>query len=153
MVLIEREAREAALPEVALFNNLSLSAMMKDTGVRHLAAHGGEEVKVTGPLGIYVFESVPRAVDFAQTFRRELARGNISCRMGVDVGPVLVFDLPSGGKDIAGMPVNVASKMAQDKGRPGKLYLSEAVAEQVDVSGFTPLQYTVSGVELTAYEG
>ncbi len=51
------------------------------------------------------------------------------------------------------MPVNIASKMAQDLGRPGGLYLSEAVAEQVDPGGFTERRATVSGVALTLYEG
>ena len=153
VVLIEREAQAAETHELALFRNLSLSARMKDTGLRHLAAHGGEEVKVAGALGIYVFDDAPRAVAFAQTFRQELAREGVSCRIGIDTGPVLLFDLPSGGRDIAGMPVNVASKMAQDRGRPGRLYLSAAVAERVDAGGFTPQHYTVSGVELTAYEG
>jgi len=153
VVLIEREAQAGETPELALFNNLSLSAKMKDTGLRHLASHQGEEVKVVGPLGLYVFDAIPSAVGFAQLFRRELAREGISCRMGIDVGPVLLFDLPSGGRDISGMPVNIASKMAQDMGRPGKLYLSEALAAHVDLRGFTELRDTVSGVEITAYEG
>ena len=153
VVLIEREAHPAETPELALFNNLSLSAKLKDTGLRHLATHPGEEVKVVGPLGIYVFDAAPTAVGFAQRFREDLAREGITCRLGLDVGPVLLFDLPSGGRDIAGMPVNIASKMAQDMGEPGRLYLSEAVAAQTDRSGFTPLHYTVSGVDITAWEG
>lgn len=153
VVLIEREAHEAETPELALFNNLSLSAKLKDSGLRCLAIHPGEEVKVVGPLGIYVFDAVPTALGFARLFREEFAREGITCRMGIDVGPVLLFELPSGGRDIAGMPVNIASKMAQDMGQPGRLYLSEAVAAQTDRSGFTALRYTISGVDITAYEG
>jgi class 3 adenylate cyclase len=153
VVLIEREAQQAETPELALFDNLSLSAKMKDTGLRHLASHQGEEVKVVGPLGIYVFDTIPAALGFAQLFRRELEREDISCRIGIDAGPVLLFDLPSGGRDIAGMPVNIASKMAQDLGLPGRLYLSEAVAEHVNLGGFTERRATVSGVALTLYEG
>jgi hypothetical protein len=66
---------------------------------------------------------------------------------------VLVFDLEGGGSDIAGMPVNLASKMAQDKGQMGKLYLSAAVRESVDAGAFTELRYTVSGVEIAVYQG
>ncbi|EPX57275.1 hypothetical protein D187_007029 [Cystobacter fuscus DSM 2262] len=153
VVLIEREAQQAETPELALFDNLSLSARMKDTGLRHLSSHQGEEVKVVGPLGIYVFDAIPAALGFAQLFRRELAREDISCRIGIDVGPVLLFDLPSGGRDIAGMPVNIASKLAQDLGRPGGLYLSEALARHVDLEGFTERRATVSGVALTFHEG
>lgn len=153
VVLIEREAKEAETPEVALFGNLALSARMKATGLRHLERQGGQEVKVAGPLAIYVFDAAPAALEFAQTFRRELGREGVACRIGLDEGPVLVVDLPSGGRDIAGSAVNIASKMAQDRGRPGGLYLSEAVAAHVDTRGFKPLRYTVSGVEITAYEG
>jgi len=49
--------------------------------------------------------------------------------------------------------VNIASKMAQDKGQFGKLYLSSTMKELVDVSQFIEMTYTVSGVEITIYEG
>lgn len=153
VVLIERESQEAETHEVSMFNNLSLSAMMKDVGLLHLPKTSGVEIKVAGPLGIYTFDDAADAFGFAQAFRQELGRTDIACRIGIDVGPVLVFDLPSGGKDIAGMPVNMASKMAQDKGKLGKLYLSEAVKGLVEVSGFVELKYAVSGVEMTVYEG
>jgi hypothetical protein len=49
--------------------------------------------------------------------------------------------------------VNIASKMAQDIGKPGRMYLSERIREQVDLPGFAPVRYTVSGIALTAFEG
>jgi len=60
--------------------------------------------------------------------------------------------LAVGGRDIAGNAVNVASKMAQDKGQFGKLYLSSTMKTLVDVSQFTEITHTVSGVEITIYE-
>lgn len=153
VVLIERASLAAETHGVGLFNNLSLSALLKDTGLRLLPSDGGREVKVTGPLGIYLFDEAAAAVTFAQAFRQALAQEDVACRIGLDVGPVLVFDLAGGGCDIAGMPVNMASKMAQDKGQIGKLYLSAAVKELVDASSFAELRYTVSGVEITVYEG
>jgi class 3 adenylate cyclase len=153
VVLIERASLAADTHEVALFNNLSLSALLKDVGLRLLPQAGAREVKVSGPLGIYLFDEAPAALQFAQAFRQALAQEDVSCRIGIDAGAVLVFDLEGGGCDIAGMPVNVASKMAQDKGQMGKLYLSAAVKKLVDASVFTELRYTVSGVEITVYEG
>lgn len=152
VVLIERSSLAAETHEVALFNNLSLSALLKDTGMRLLPA-GAREVKVTGPLGIYLFDEAPAAVAFAQAFRQALAQEDVACRIGIEAGAVLVFDLAGGGCDIAGMPVNLASKMAQDKGQMGKLYLSAGVKDLVDASAFTELRYAVSGVEITVYEG
>jgi class 3 adenylate cyclase len=122
-------------------------------GIRLLAGTGGVEIKVAGPLGIYLFDDAPVALAFAQAFRRALAQEGLACRIGIDAGPVLVFELAGGGNDIAGAPVNMASKMAQDKGRMGKLYLSAAVKHRVEAESFTALSYTVSGVDIVAYEG
>ncbi|PCC70648.1 Adenylate cyclase, class 3 [Nannocystis exedens] len=152
VVLIERHAQDADSRAVALFDNLSLSARMKDAGLRHLGAAHGSEVKVSGPIGIYTFDEPARALQFARTFRRELADDGIGCRIGIDQGPVLVFDLAGGGKDIAGMPVNVASKMAQDCGAWGKLYLSERVHACVGGGDFRERCFFVSGLELRAFE-
>jgi class 3 adenylate cyclase len=132
---------------------MALSMMMKDIGLRHLSPDDGVEVKIVGPLGIYLFNEPAAAVRFAQQFRQDLTARDIICRIGVDLGPVLVGELSGGGTDIAGMPVNIASKMAQDIGEFGRMYLSEALHEQMNLPGFTPIQYTVSGVRMTAFEG
>ena len=153
VVLIERHGHDAETRAIALFNDLSLSAMMKDAGLRHLDDDHGDEVKVTGPLGIYTFDDAHHAFAFARTFRRELAAEGITCRIGLDLGPVLVFDLAGGGRDIAGMPVNIASKMAQDCGEWGKIYLSDRVHALVDAPEFRERYFSVSGVDLRAFEG
>lgn len=153
VVLVEREAQEADTAEVATLTNLALSAMMKDAAIRHLDGGEGLEIKVSGPLGIYVFDDPERALEFAESFRRVLAHDEIVSRIGVDVGAVLIFDLAGGGKDIAGMPVNIASKMAQDRGRWGHIYLSEAMHARVEAPGYARLEYRVSGVDLVVYEG
>ena len=153
VVLVERESQAADTHEIETLNNLALSAMMKDEAIRHLEGGQGREIKVTGPLGIYTFEDPEAALEFAESFRRVLAHDDITSRIGIDVGVVLVFDLAGGGKDIAGMPVNIASKMAQDRGSWGKIYLSAAMHAQVDAPGYMQLQYTVSGVDLVVYEG
>jgi len=153
VVLVERESQEADTCEIATLNNLALSVMMKDAAIRHLEGGAGREIKVAGPIGIYVFEDPAEALEFAESFRRVLAHDEIVSRIGIDVGPVLIFDLAGGGKDIAGMPVNIASKMAQDRGRWGKIYLSAAMHARVEAPGYVQLQYTVSGVDLVVYEG
>lgn len=153
VVLVERESQVADSHEIAVLNDLALSAMMKDAAIRHLEGGAGLEIKVAGPLGIYAFEDPVAALEFAEGFRRVLAHDEIVSRIGIDVGPVLIFDLAGGGKDIAGMPVNIASKMAQDRGRWGHIYLSAAMYARVDAPGYAELRYTVSGVDLVVYEG
>ncbi|MBD2502405.1 nucleotidyl cyclase domain-containing protein [Anabaena azotica] len=152
VVLIERETEEAQSHEIGMFTNLALTAELKDTGLQLLQKYNGVEVKVVGSIGIYVFDEADTALNFAQAFRQELAAQNIASRTGIDAGSILLFDLAAGGRDIAGNPVNVASKMAQDKGQFGKLYLSSTLKTLVDVSQFTQITYTVSGVEITIYE-
>lgn len=153
VVLIDRENQEGDVHEISMFNHLSFSALMKDIGLRLLPPTAGTEIKVAGSLGIYVFDDAAAALNFARSFREEFAKYEIGCRVGIDAGDVLIFDLPAGGKDIAGNPVNVASKMSQDKGAFGKLYLSAAMRQMVNVSGYKEIRYTVSGVEMTVYEG
>ncbi|MBD2387980.1 family 3 adenylate cyclase [Cylindrospermum sp. FACHB-282] len=153
VVLIERENKDAAAREIFMFTNLGFSAKMKDIGLRLLAQSNGEEIKVIGSLGIYTFDEATAAFNFAQAFRYELAAQDIASRIGIDAGQVLISDLAVGGKDIAGMPVNIASKMAQDKGEFGKLYVNATIKQLVDLSEFTEISYTVSGVEITAYQG
>jgi class 3 adenylate cyclase len=153
VVLVERGAVPAETPELTLVRGLALSTVMRETGLRLLPSEGALEIKVAGRLGIYVFDEPEAAVAFAQRLRTALAEREITCRIGVDTGPVLVGDLPGGGRDIAGAPVNVASKMAQDLGTPGHIHLGETLRDQAVRRGFAPRRHTVSGVPLTYYEG
>jgi class 3 adenylate cyclase len=153
VVLIESKSESVETHEVSMFNQLSFSALMKDIGLRLLNKTSAEEIKVVSSLGIYAFDDAHDAVNFAQTFRQELVKQDITCRIGIDRGEVLIFNLPFGTKDIAGSPVNVASKMAQDRGKFGKLYLSATMRDVVDVKGFNEIKYNVSGMEITTYEG
>ncbi|TKC96366.1 family 3 adenylate cyclase [Polyangium fumosum] len=152
VVLIERESKPDESYEVDLLGNMALSAFMKDVGMRHLSQHNGTEIKVVGPLGIYVFDTGTAALAFAREFGADLTRQDVSCRIGIDAGTLMIFDLATGGRDIAGQPVNIASKMAQDKGTPGHIYLSHAMKDLVDVSGFKEIKLSVSGVEMIAFE-
>jgi len=155
VVLVERGEPGAAagVPEVALLTGLDLSARMREIGLRLLPAEGAVEVKVAGPLAIYLFDDPGAAVPFALELRAALAEAGTTCRIGLDCGPVLSGRTPDGGRDVAGAPVNQASKMAQDLAAPGVVCLSEAVAAQAGPGGFTRVRHTVSGVDLTFYQG
>lgn len=153
VVLAERSAVPAETPELALLKDLALSSVMREAGLRLLPSAGALEIKVAGRLAIYVFDEAETAVAFAQRLRAALAEREITGRIGIDAGPVLIGEPPGGGRDIAGTPVNLASKMAQDLGTPGHVYLGETLREHAARAGFTQLRRTVSGVPLTCYEG
>jgi hypothetical protein len=46
------------------------------------------------------------------------------------------------------MPVNVASKMAQDAGQFGRIYLTEAAAALVGASGLERMTFRIAGVDV-----
>ena len=150
VVLIEREAEDRDVPEVAALNDLALTAAMMRIGGALLRDLGGTEIKNAGLVGIYTFAQARPAVGFAEEFRRALRAQGIQCRIGVDVGQVLTFDLGGGKRDIAGSPVNIASKLAQDVGEFGSIYVSEAAATQAGTASEHRISVDVSGVPLAA---
>jgi hypothetical protein len=152
VVLIMREREEPDIPEVVVLNDLSLTAATKRSGATLLDGTG-EEIKCTGPLSIYTVPECRDAIAFARGFREALSAQGIQCRIGIDVGPVLVFDLGDSSRDIAGSPVNIASKLAEDVGEFGKIQMTDAVALRAGGRREGPtLQFTVSGVNLRAYD-
>ena len=151
VVLIEREAEDPDVPEVKVLNDLALTAAMIRIGDQFLEDLKGTEIKNTGLVSIYTFDDCRAAVSFAEEIRTTLAQTGIRCRIGVDVGQVLIFDLGTGGHDIAGDPVNTASKLAQDVGELGGIYVSARAAAKggLNASG-TEVSAEVSGVHLAA---
>ncbi|MBO4270118.1 family 3 adenylate cyclase [Microbispora triticiradicis] len=159
VVLVERGEADAGDgaggggSEVAILRELDLSVLMRETGLRLLPEVGAVEIKVAGPLGIYLFDEPAAAARFARDLRTALAAAGMTCRIGVDSGPVLAGRTPGGGWDVAGAPVNLASKMAQDLAAPGLVCLSEAVGAHADLDGFALVRHTVSGVDMTFHQG
>ena len=150
VVLIEREREETDIPEVAVLNDLALAAAMTRIGAALLPDLHGSGIKTSGQISIYTFQDCRNAVAFAEGFRRELKSQGIACRIGIDVGQVLEFDLGGGARDIAGSPVNIASKLAQDVGEFGKIYATEAAARKAALTGTEPVMFVVAGVTVRA---
>jgi class 3 adenylate cyclase len=151
VVLVEREHDVPDVPEVAVLNDLALTAATRRIGRTLLKEHDGAEIKNSGVIGIYTFPDPREAVAFAQGFRQAFAEQGVTTRIGIDVGPVLIFDLGGGSRDIAGSPINVASKLAQDCGEFGKIYLSDEATRRARMERQSrTVTYEVSGVTLTA---
>ena len=148
VVLVERDREEPDVPEIAVLNDLALSAAMTKVAVSLLRETAGTEIKSAGNLGIYTFDDTAAALDFARRFRAQFAAQNVAVRIGIDRGEVLVFTLADGRVDIAGMPVNLASKIAQDHGRFGRIHLTEGAATAAGVSGLERLEFEIAGVEV-----
>lgn len=131
VVVIEPEREDQDIPEIAALNDLAIAAALKRLGQGLLEGLTGLEVKTSGGasgVSIYLFEAPPHAVDFARRLRDLLTARDVRIRVGVDVGRVLLFELGPGARDVAGAPVNVASKLAQDAGEFGTIRLTAAAA-------------------------
>jgi class 3 adenylate cyclase len=149
VVVIDREREDGDEPAVAALNNLALAAAVRRLGGELVDTLDGQEIKTTGQVSIYLFHAATHALAFARKLRSELAAQRVELRIGMDCGRVLLFELAPGSFDLAGSPVNVASKLAQDAGRFGAIHLTRETARQAgmpdNVSGST---VRVSGVEI-----
>lgn len=151
VVLVERDREERDIPEIAVLNDLALSAAMTKHAAPLLRASGGREVKTSGTIGIYTFEECAAGLEFARQFRALFEQQGVAIRAGIDHGEVVLFDLAEGLADIAGMPVNLASKIAQDRGQFGEIYLTEAAAAEVGAEGLERLEFSIAGTRVIAY--
>lgn len=147
-MLVEREREDPDVPEIAVLNDLALSAAMTKVAAALLKEMGGTEVKTVGNLGIYTFEDTRAGLDFARRFRALWEAQRVAVRTGIERGDVLVFRLAGGGEDIAGMPVNMASKVAQDHGQPGRIYLTESAAAAAGATGLERVSFHIAGVDV-----
>ncbi|MEO7652655.1 MAG: family 3 adenylate cyclase [Bryobacteraceae bacterium] len=151
VVLLERESDDSDSPEIAVLNELALSLAMRKIGGALIAKFDGLESKTSGVIGIYTFAECASALAFARRFREALAEQQIACRAAIDYGDVLIFQLSGGLEDVAGLPVNIASKLAQDKGVFGKIYVSDRAARNLhEYSGFHRTTFNLAGVIIEA---
>lgn len=127
------------------FTDLSLL----DLSLRRLvASHHADLVKSTGALGIVLFDGGDEAVAFARDVIESSRRLGFDARVGVTRGEVFLFPLSGGGRDIAGDPVNIASKLSEDSGLDGIL-VESAVQLARPAPHAEPFRLTLSRVEIT----
>lgn len=86
-----------------------------------------ELVKSNGDLAIFVADKDSEAVELAEDILLSMKESDDKVSIGLARGDVLVFDLDDDGRDIAGGPVNVASKVSEDIEDENSLYVEESV--------------------------
>jgi hypothetical protein len=150
VVVIEHEREDPQIPEVAALNDLALAAAVRRVGQALLEDLAGQEIKTAGVVSIYLFDEARHAVDFARKLREVLAQQEVQLRMGIAVGRVLVFELGPGLRDVAGAPVNVASKLAQDLGEFGIIQATTEAARAAGLGAGPPRHFQIGGVSLEA---
>ena len=143
IVVVEQAREDSEVPELAALNDLALAAAVARLGHALSEDLPGGPVKTVMGVGIYRFDDARHAVAFARKLREALAGQGVPLRIGIDVGRVLEFELGPGLHDLAGSPVNVASKLAQDAGVFGAIHVSAAAARQAglpDITATVPLK-------------
>lgn len=109
-----------------------------------------EEIKSNGSLGIFVTKDKFQALEFAKGVKQTLTGNGYMSNVGVAKGKVLRFTMHNGRKDIAGDPVNVSSKLAEDCGVSNRIMLDKSfrIARKHLPQDFEKYNFRVSRVEL-----
>jgi hypothetical protein len=129
-----------------LVTNTCLDAIVRET------AGGDPVVSSGGGLAVLAFGTVREAVEVSRVLRARGADNAIPIRIGIDRGPVLFFVNPDGSKNIAGDPVNIASKVSEDSGQVGRISVTTRAAVELDPApAGEPFQVTISSVLLTGF--
>ncbi len=92
-------------------------------------------VNSNGDVGIFITVDANEAVQFAQAIRLKLRQQKFNCTIGISKGEVLLFPLQNTGLQIAGGPVNIASKLAEDAGEKGEIFIEDSVAVKPEDAG------------------
>lgn len=112
-------------------------------------AGGATWVKMGGGIGIVVAATLEAALAEAQTLGGVFAAAEVPVSMGVDRGGFFLFVQEDGDMDVAGSPVNIASKLSEDCGRPGCVLVSEGAGS---VLSRATHRISVSGLSIVAQE-
>lgn len=106
------------------------------------------KVKSNGNLGIFLSRDPQAAFEFAFDLSHKLKAANYDVSFGISYGEVFLFPIKDGATEIAGNPVNIASKLAEDVGSHGKIYIEKSVAFTPKHLSLEPFSFKISGVEI-----
>jgi len=153
VVFVVREHEQMSSHSLpALLDEFVGNALM-ETVIR-VAMRAGDHVAGLGSgLAILTFDGATEALEFAQLVRHQFEENGVTVRIGIDRGPILFFPNPRGPSGIAGDPVNIASKLAEDVGVSGKIRVTSRAAQHMSIPpGAQPFEISVSRVVLTGIE-
>ncbi len=115
-------------PEQEMVLDAFAAWLVADNLIRQVA--GGypvEVVKSNGDLAIVVADSEVAAMEYAEKLYEIFLRNELEFSIGLAKDHLLIFPLENGGKDLAGSPVNLASKIAEDIPEKNTLMIHESV--------------------------
>jgi len=109
----------------------------------------GDVVKSTGALGIVLFDDPTDALSYSTAMKENMAANGFKLHVGLSHGELFVFPLDAGGRDIAGNPLNIASKLSEDSGMDGIIVHDSVIALDGSLSSKgSTFSTQISGVTL-----
>jgi len=112
-----------------------------------------EKIKSNGQLGIFVSDDAAEALKFARDISSLFVENGLKNSVAIAKGDVLIFQLDVHRKEIAGNPVNIASKLAEDLPADNSIYVHESVTlNQTGLDNVEKISVEISGVTLVAYK-
>ncbi|MDQ1470096.1 MAG: hypothetical protein QOJ99_1576 [Bryobacterales bacterium] len=132
VLLVERAPVRAETVEATILREMTTAVAARALGALLPASTSGLEVKTAGPLSIYLLDKASEAWTLAVRLKTALLGEGIPTRSGLATGELLLFDLEEGGREISGSPVNRASKVAQECGQFGRIYVAELLPGVMD---------------------
>ena len=147
VVLMHSRSGETETPLDLLETMSSNSSLVRR--IRALTPDDAELIENGGGGALISFEEAQTALDFSLGLYQILASMELPTRIGIDRGLVMLIPVHTGGWRIAGHPVNLASKQAEDFGEIGKIYLTDRAAEGLTLpSNHEKYETTISGVTI-----
>ncbi len=131
-----------------LLEELTHWTLSEDLVQRVASEYGVEVVKTNGDLSIMVCDEEFRAVQFAEELYQVVKQAGYEFSIGLAHDELLVFPLNKGGKDLAGNPVNIASKISEDIPEKNSLFIHESVNVKGKRQGYEAFKLNKSGIEL-----
>lgn len=132
-----------------------ISQQVEDTMLRSRFASlpgcaGAQWIKAGGGIGILEGNSLEALFTCAKQIAQTCAEEGVDVAFGIDKGSYFIFEQEDGDRDVAGSPVNIASKLSEDSGVAGSILISKAAWQGGRIA--EPRLVEVSGLRFTAME-
>ena len=144
--LVAEEEEEAAV----ILDNLVVDAAMSKMVRKSIDSDQG---MLSGAgIAILLFDDANTAVEWSRELRASCETSDIRIKVGIHSGELLVFSDHAGLRSVAGDPINIASKLSEDRGEVGQIAVTRRTAERLKhPPGGGPFEIEVSNVTIKGY--
>ena len=150
VLFVVREHRPRAAEDLAaMLDGLLLDAIVESLA-RRLAPNEARVLVPAAGITILVCGTVRTAFALAVEVRERAVRTGLPLRLGIDSGPILLFESGGAVLGVTGDAVNTASKLSEDVGEVHRIALTTRALRGLDPPpAGEPFAVTVSNVTLT----